>query len=444
MSISCVLELLEQTSSRNDKIAILESHKENTLLQRVVHAALNPLIAYHVKKIPDYEHVSSAELTLEEFMGGVLVDLRERTITGHAALDALASALARLSEDDATVAKKIIGRDLRCGVAASTANKVWKGLVPVYPCLLAEKPTEKLLNAMPYPAASQLKMDGMRTNIFVDPLTNVGVVYKGRSGKPIFVESEMLDEAAIHFASNFGNTEPLVLDGELVVLDENGEILPRKLGNGILNKAIQGKISKEESARVRFVMWDVITQAEFYAVSSDVVYEKRWAKAEHWQNVLMTHHKEYIRLCETQIVYDYEEAAQHYNSAVDRGCEGTILKSLSHVWENKRSKGLIKFKAEKEADLIVLEWQPGTKKYTGMLGSVLLGTSDGVLTVSCGSGFDDNFRKNTKPEDIVGKIVTVKYNEIIERSDGAKSLYLPIFVEVRQDKNVANSFSELE
>jgi hypothetical protein len=44
----------------------------------------------------------------------------------------------------------------------------------------------------------------------------------------------------------------------------------------------------------------------------------------------------------------------------------------------------------------------------------------------------------------VGKIITVKYNEVIESQNGKKSLYLPIFVEIREDKDVANSLTELK
>ena len=39
----------------------------------------------------------------------------------------------RVSSENAEVIKKIIQRDLRCGVSEATANKVWKGLIPEYP-----------------------------------------------------------------------------------------------------------------------------------------------------------------------------------------------------------------------------------------------------------------------------------------------------------------------
>jgi hypothetical protein len=44
-------------------------------------------------------------------------------------------------------------------------------------------------------------------------------------------------------------------------------------------------------------------------------------------------------------------------------------------------------------------------------------------------------------EDIVGKIITVKYNEVIQdKNKDKKSLFLPIFEEIRLDKTVADQF----
>jgi glucose/arabinose dehydrogenase len=72
------------------------------------------------------------------------------------------------------------------------------------------------------------------------------------------------------------------------------------------------------------------------------------------------------------------------------------------------------------------------------MGSVTCVTKDGKLEVNVGSGFNDEDRK-MKPEDIVGKIITVKYNEIIQdKNKNKKSLFLPIFEEIRLDKTKAD------
>jgi hypothetical protein len=74
----------------------------------------------------------------------------------------------------------------------------------------------------------------------------------------------------------------------------------------------------------------------------------------------------------------------------------------------------------------------GSGKYSGKLGALECSNSDGSIYVSVGSGFSDEERDIT---DWHGKIVSVKYNEIIKsKGDKPDSLFLPIFVELRSDK----------
>jgi ATP-dependent DNA ligase len=95
-------------------------------------------------------------------------------------------------------------------------------------------------------------------------------------------------------------------------------------------------------------------------------------------------------------------------------------------------------KVELEADLLVTGWNFGTGKIAGLMGSVTCITADGGVEVGVGSGFNDEDRKML-PEDIVGKIITVKYNEVIQdKNKNTKSLFLPIFVELRLDKTQAD------
>ena len=74
-----------------------------------------------------------------------------------------------------------------------------------------------------------------------------------------------------------------------------------------------------------------------------------------------------------------------------------------------------------------------------MLGAIVCESSDGVVKVNVGSGFNDLHRKTLKEKDLLGKIVAVKYNSRIKNRQGDESLFLPIFVELRDDKDEADS-----
>ena len=103
-------------------------------------------------------------------------------------------------------------------------------------------------------------------------------------------------------------------------------------------------------------------------------------------------------------------------------------------WENKRSQNIIKFKAVNDIDAKVVDWIAGTGKYTGLLGALVCKSGD--ITFNVGTGFSDAQRKLFTKDYILGKIIACKYNEIItDKRTNAKSLFLPVFDEVRFDKD---------
>jgi hypothetical protein len=74
-----------------------------------------------------------------------------------------------------------------------------------------------------------------------------------------------------------------------------------------------------------------------------------------------------------------------------------------------------------------------------MLGALKCQNKDGTIQVNVGSGFVDKDRAELTPENTIGKICAVKYNELIkDKTTGIKSLFLPIFQEIRSDKDQAD------
>jgi ATP-dependent DNA ligase len=220
-------------------------------------------------------------------------------------------------------------------------------------------------------------------------------------------------------------------------LGNDGEYLDRKTGNGILNKAIRGTIDEEQASRIRMVAWDYIEYDEFFGIVDPVsTYTSRLnalVVAMDETNPLFDG-EDLIKVIESTIVADFEDVGLLYRLAIFHGQEGVILKNSESLFENKRSKNLVKFKQELEMDLKVIGTTMGVGKYKNKLGALECINSDGSIYVSVGSGFSDAERGIT---DWHGKIVSVKYNEIIKsKGDKSDSLFLPIFVELRSDKVV--------
>ena len=119
------------------------------------------------------------------------------------------------------------------------------------------------------------------------------------------------------------------------------------------------------------------------------------------------------------------------------------------LFRSKRSKTQIKFKGESECDLEIIGVEEGTGKYVGKLGAILCRSRPQhgkYLTVSVGSGFNDAHRDNlwTDRDCLIGKIVAVKYNARITNKQGEESLFLPIFVELRDDKDEADTLKDIK
>ncbi len=424
---------LAANSSRNYKIEQLEKHRDNETLRRVVQLALDPFTNFYIRKIPQYEYVGaeSEHQTCLEMALENLYYLHSREVTGNAAIAHLRAILSGLETDDAKVIERIIQKDLKCGVQVSTANAVWTGLVNEYPVMLCSPFEQKLVDKVKFPALVQTKMDGMRFNAIV---RNGSVEYRSRNGKEIQLLGN-LDEDFIKLAGDVD----CIFDGELLVVSTNG-IMDRQTGNGILNKANKGTISEKEASMVRATVWDVIPYLYFIDGECPTRYGTRFNSL----NVLIDKHQpKKVSLVQSWEVENYDTAKALFEELLQRGEEGIILKDKNGIWEDKRAKHQIKFKGEMECDLKIVAIEEGTGKYAGMLGAIICESADGVVKVNVGSGFNDEHRK-TLGKEIIGKIVAVKYNMRIKNKAGEESLFLPIFVEVRDDKDVADSSGDIK
>lgn len=453
MSILALLEQIGSDTKRSHKTKLIEQQKNNALFLNVVSSALNPYVNFYVRKIPEYTPKGGKTL---EWAIKELEKLSTRQFTGHAGIAHLASILSNLSADDAIVIERIIGKDLRCGMADGTINEVIPKFVPTYPCLLARPYDAKNIKHIIFPAFSQLKADGLRVNFLIkDGLVSIC----GRSGRPIDLLGAM-DEDLLRLAAQFKG--PIVIDGELVVVDKHGNLLSRKVGNGIINKAIKGTIGEEEAGQVCAQIWDVIPYDEFIAGQSSQDYEARFnalSKAvrastktseEVLVNVIKGKHKNKYWLIESKIVNSLEEAVEHFNELLARGEEGTILKNFKNIWSDTRSKDLVKFKAEKECDLEVVGSNPGKGKFVGLIGSIQMASRDRKVEVNI-SGMSDDLRKEITANfatEWMGSICAVMYNERISSKDknraGIDSLFLPRLIEKRSDKTVADDSKDIK
>ena len=434
---------LAATSSRLEKEAILTANKNNTVLRWACFLALDPFTNFYIRKIPKYKTGIGPYISLQHALDKLFA-LSTRQVTGNAAIEFLTKILEELEPEDAKVVERVIEKDLRCGVSEATVNKIWPNLIPTYPCMLASGYEEKLVNKITWPANVQLKLDGMRFNAIVDGKKKT-VEFRSRNGKLL----NLLGELEQEFLAIAGNDD-VVFDGELNVMDtETYQFMARQIGNGILSKAQKGTLTQGDAALIHATVWDWIPYADFKVGVSTIPYRIRLNSLFSTMDSSIFKDKDEHRVGKVHKVWNENvntlaEAQERFEQLLSEGQEGIILKDLNAHWEDKRAKHQIKFKGELECDLVCVDWVEGTGKNAGRLGALVLESSDGAIKVNVGTGFTDHDR-DVITNKVIGKVIAIKYNgRIVDTRTGVSSLFLPVFVEVRNDKDVADHSKNVE
>lgn len=438
MSILAILNELAATASRLEKEAILKREINNELLKSVVKAAYDPTINYFIKKMPSPTSMGGKfDLATAIVM---LDDIRNRVFTGNAASDLLGRILGTCeSQDDAEVIRRIVDRNLQCGINTTVPNKIWKGLIPEFPYMRCSLPKEVKLETWAWKSGilSQIKADGMFANLDV---VDGEVSISSRSGTQ-FDSSKfglIVDEALDNLPDG------VRLNGEFLVMID-GKIAPREIGNGILNSVAKGG-SFSEGQEPIYIVWDILPLHRVIPRGSiDIPYGERYAELRE----IFVEDEGFIRIIETKTVYSMEEAYEHYFHLIDLGYEGTIVKNPNGIWEDKTSKNQVKLKVVFDCDLEIIGFREGDQngKHAKTFGSIICRSSDGQLEVAV-SGMSDAQRLtiHNDRDNMIGKIIAVESNNIMPPVPGKPyhSLFLPQFLEIREDKSEADSLERIK
>lgn len=436
-----IIKELRSTSSRNEKEAILLTNKDNETLKKVFYLAYDPSINFYIKSVPyedNWKHGEYFEYDEnEEFeiLFDVLETIYSRELTGNKAISFLTGVLSERSTDMQELVCNIVKKDLDCGVQTNTINKIWKNLITEPPYLSYTLFSEKLIKSFKLPCYSQIKLDGLYSDVFV---MKDSVSYRSRSGVPCrFKLPDSVEEKLINL-SQCSDGE-FVLHCEALVRKDNSftEFEERKIGNGYLNS------DDSDSDKVVIVIWDVVGTDDYDNRKSTNDYSERFNMVEKIVEYVDTPHIQVVgsRFCNTT-----QEVIDHFVEARSKGMEGTVIKSPKLKWKDGKVKDGLKLKNEFECEMKIAGFQEHSKK-SGQVGAIFVESEDGVVKCKVGSGLTDVQRKKffLTQDEMVGKIVTVKGNDLItkELKQDQYSIFLPRFVDVRDDKFVADTFDKI-
>ena len=416
-----VISKLEADNSRLAKEAILQEAFNEGLPEFFdgLRMALDPLVTFGVKAVPERSDILTGQgLTWKDFK--VLADqLINRELTGHAARDAI-----ELFMSVATVEqwngfyRRILIKDLRCGVSEKTVNKIAPGTVPVFTCALAHD-SAKHEKKMVGKKQIEVKLDGVR----------VLAVCKGgkvelfsRNGKQFHNFDHIIAEIEAVLAAKPAPYD-CVLDGEVMSADFQD-----------LMKQLQRKDGKKATDAVLH-LFDFIPLKDFLEGGWDKPQTYRSNLVKYWvlENQDLLEHVQALDWEDVDL--DTPEGQERFvalnKQAVDGGYEGVMIKDVDAPYECKRTHAWLKAKPFIEVTLEVADVEEGTGRNEGRLGAVVCeGVDDGKkISVNVGSGFSDANRDEfwDSRNDIIGQLVEVRADAVTQNQDGTYSLRFPRF-----------------
>ena len=180
---------LEDTSSRIEKERIVEMAAGNGIDEFFAgcRLALDSMVTFGLKQVPERKNEDGPGLDWNDFVA-VADRLVDRSITGNAARDTVAEMMAAATNDQWNGwYRRILIKDLRCGVSEKTVNKVVEKInedyvVPTFACQLAHDSANhegKLQGRK----LVEVKLDGVRVITIVWP--DGRVLQFSRNGKEL-------------------------------------------------------------------------------------------------------------------------------------------------------------------------------------------------------------------------------------------------------------------
>ena len=420
-----IIRNLENHNSRLDKEAIIRAAHKEELVEFFdgVRMALDSLVTFGVKQVPERVNLDGEGQGLSWTVFKQLAEkLQNRELTGHAARDAINLAMSVATTDQWNDwYRRILIKDLRCGVSEKTVNKVVPNCVPVFECMLAHDSAnhEKKMQGK---KQIEVKLDGVRVLLVIRDVEGKNIEMFSRNGKQFHNFDHIIEEVR-NVLKDHPVPYPLVLDGE--VMSASFQDLMRQ-------------VQRKENVAAQ----DAVLHL-FDTIPLDCFLRGSWDKPQHFRSAITRHwveeHKEvlqHVTALEWETVdLDTQEGEARFvalnKAAVDGGYEGVMIKDVDAPYECKRSHSWLKAKPFIEVTLEVTSVEEGTGRNKGRLGAIVCeGIEDGRhIYVNVGSGFTDAQRISfwNSRNDIVGNLVEVRADAITQNQDGTYSLRFPRF-----------------
>ena len=419
-----VIAKLEADNSRLAKEDILAQAAEEGLTEFFdgVRMCLDKLYTFGVKQVPEKTDAGGQGLSWANFLQ-LAEALYRRELTGNEAKDAIKLGMDIATQDQWNgFYRRILIKDLRCGVSEKTVNKVLKKFkdiapVPVFECMLAQDSANHK-QKMVGKKIVQPKLDGVRCLTVID-YENKTVAQYSRNGHEFHNFTHITDYLS-NFIEEFGRS--VVIDAEVVSTNFQALMKQARRKDDV------------DASDAKLMVFDIVPLVEFKQGKSSLGQRRRLNFLKNFENIFgdsgfieILPWKEF----DLDSLTDEIECQDYMREMVDAGYEGIMLKDPDAPYVCKRDTAWMKSKPFIEVSLSVVGYEEGTGRNEGRLGALICeGEDDGkTISVNCGSGFSDSDRGELWQgrDSLVGQVVEVRADAITQNQDGTYSLRFPRF-----------------
>lgn len=419
-----IFKEIQSTSGLNDKKKIITDNKDNELFKKCLKFLLdgNVVTGISDKKLSKGVNLAEGlrEFSLETIANLTFEDIIEYLLTHNSGKDSdiafVKIFIKHQPEQYQEFYFQMITKKFRLGADAKLVNKCIPGLIPTWDIQQAYPLTDKNEPKDDEWFALSQKLNGNNNGILNGKCVS-------RQGKEFTGMSHIIEDIdKLPFKDMFFN-------GELVRknIDNVSDEMNFQIGTGIINS------DDADKSCIKFVIYEMLPKEDFLNGESKLTYKQR--RKEYLEPLAEEIAKLGLENIEVvPLVYEGNDKTkiQELLDKYDKlGWEGLMLNKDSK-WKNKRNNGILKVKSFKHADLLCTDIVEGEGKYKGMLGNIICDYKGYNLGV--GSGFTDEQRDyywNNRNE-IIGRVVTVKYKSETKNKDGGISVQFPTFVIVRE------------
>ena len=421
------IEEMNCSTSSNQKIETIIKYDLNKNVRKVLYYTYNNFIQFNIKpKVLEKRKDLCNPDTKFDSLFDLLDSLNQRLITGHKAIKET-NGFIQNNPKLKDLLYLILDRNLKVRVSTKLINKAIPGLIPTFNVALANKfddKTKKKIDLEKDVWYVSRKLDGVRCIIVVDEKGKAKSF--SRAGKQFHTLSLVEKEI-----ENLG-IKNLVFDGEMCIVNENGDE-----DFQTIMKEIGRKDHTIENGL--FQMFDLISIQEFNDKKGrSLVLSERIKILDLMVN---KNQNKYLKVLKQKPINSFKELEDKTQKASEMGWEGLMLRK-DDIYKGKRSNDILKVKTFHDDEYIVKDVMFGPLRYVKegleveeeMLSGVLIEHKGN--TVRVGSGFSIEQRQHyfSKPDDIIGKEITVQYFEESQNQNGEYSLRFPVVKVIHENK----------